>query len=318
VIAGILILLAGAGNAFAQNKSTNLKNRQTGKPAIVFLVAGQSNAGGHGLQSPELYQKLEPGHAQKMPHIPGTTAKDVGYPYQAKDYRSKIWMPKKNSFQPMDPATNLRHGYSRIGCFHGMELPVVDELEERYPENDIYVIKYGPGWTNLYTQWNPERIKNEGSQYAIWLDYYRKGMAQLAEQYDEIRVAGLYWDQGETDAETGHHKAYQKNLTDFVAAVRRDTKLPELKFFIRKHIFPWKNIDAVNTAIENVAKEDPLCYMLDIDLGDYEKNFETWAFSPNNPHVSSKGFLELTKLLFDGPLRDAKVGSFDLYETNEQ
>jgi len=106
------------------------REKQTRNPAIVFMVAGQSNAGGCGIFSPEM---------------------------------------------------------------HGMELPVVYRLEKRFPDNDIYIIKHGPSGRNLHTDWNPSR---EGGHYARFLDSSRKGLAQLAKEYPEVRVIGLYWDQG--------------------------------------------------------------------------------------------------------------------------
>lgn len=39
----------------------------------------------------------------------------------------------------------------------------------------------------------------------------------------------------------------------------------------------------------------------------HEKNCSAWAYSSGNGNVSSKGFVELSKRLFEGPLRDATV-----------
>jgi hypothetical protein len=55
-------------------------------------------------------------------------------------------------------------------------------------------------------------------------------IAALTEAYPEVRVIGLYWDQGESDGMT---------------TVRQDTGIPELPFFIRKHVFDWDNIGAI-------------------------------------------------------------------------
>ncbi len=277
----------------------------TKRAAILFMVAGQSNAGGCGVISPEVHKKM--GFDKKRPLVPGSTAKEIGLPADAADYtHSYIWVPEKG-FEPIDPQKNCR--VAKLGTpMHGMELPVVRELEKRFPENDIFVIKYGPGGTNLHHQWNPDR--NDGL-YATWLGYYRRALAQLRRDYPEVRVVGLYWDQGESDGIDGKHNEYAANLSKLVSAVRRDTGVPQLKIFIRKHIFNWKNIDAIIAAQDKVAADDPLVYLLDIDLGNRKANYEAWAYSPGNGHVSSKGFVELTKLLFDGPLRNATVASFD-------
>ena len=185
------------------------------------------------------------------------------------------------------------------------------ELEKRFPENDIFVIKYGPGATNLHEQWNPERQNCECPCYATWLGYYRRAMPKLVGAYPEVRVVGLYWDQGESDGIDNKADEYAENLGGFIATVRRDTGLLELPFFIRKHIFTWPNIDTIIAAQEAVVADDPLCHMLDIDLGSRQKNYEAWAYSPDNGHLSSKAFVELNRKLFDGPLREAKIDSFN-------
>jgi hypothetical protein len=286
-----------------------MKPKQTGRPAIVFLVAGQSNAGGCGVISPELHESL--GHHKTRPLIPGSTAKEMGLSTDPKDYtHSYIWVPA-SGFQRVDPNRNTKPDARG----HGMELPVVRELEKRFPENDIFVIKYGPGATTLHRDWNPKEQDGDRPCYATWLSYYREGMAQLSKTYPQIRVVGLYWDQGESDGIENKADEYAANLTEFLAILRRDTGLPQLPFFIRKHVFHWDNIDAIIAAQEKVVALDQHCHMLDIDLSDREKNYDAWAYSPNNGHVSSKGFVELTKRLFDGPLHEATVESFDVYKT---
>lgn len=288
-----------------------LKEKQTGKPAIVFLVAGQSNAGGCGVISSQMHKKL--GRHKSRPLVPGSTAVEVGLPVDAADYtHSYMWVPKQG-FQRTDPKANVRP-ITMNGNWHGMELPVIRELEKRFPENDIYVVKYGPGATNLHHDWNPQRTDG---RYAVWLGYYRKAMAQLIDEYPEVRVAGLYWDQGESDGKDNMTGDYEKNLTNFIATVRRETGVPQLRFFIRKHIFNWPNIDTVIEAQEKVVESDSRCYLLDIDLGSRKANYEAWAYSPNNGHVSSKGFIELTKRLFDSPLRNATLESFDVISKSQ-
>jgi len=286
--------------------------KQTNRPAIVFLLAGQSNAGGCGVLSPEIHEAR--GCHVSHPLVPGSTAKEVGLPTNADDYtHSYIWVPDQG-FQAIDPNRNAKAEKTEIPG-HGMELPVLHELEERFPENDLFVIKYGPGGTNLHEEWNPETQNCERPCYETWLEFYRQAMSQLTVDYPEVRVTGLYWDQGESDGIDEKQGEYAENLASFIATVRRDTNLPGLPFFIRKHIFNWGNIDIIIAAQEEVVAADPLCHMLCIDLGDRKKNYDAWAYSPNNGHVSSKGFVELTKRLFDGPLRGATAESFDVYAT---
>ncbi len=66
-----------------------------------------------------------------------------------------------------------------------------------------------------------------------------------------------------------------------------------------------------------VAAQDPNVYVLDIDLGaglDNEPNFDAWSCTYRNIHLGSKAFKELTRLIFDESIPDAKVEDFLLYK----
>lgn len=308
-ISALLITLPiGMIAAWAQSTAPPHGGRQLNRPALVFLVAGQSNANGCGVLSPEIH--AEDGLAQKRPLVPGTTAIEIDLPITADGYtHSYIWVPSAKEFQAVDPASNL-HPPALNKRGHGMELPVVRELEKRFPLNDIFVIKYARGGSNLVHHWNPENTSKERGLYAIWLESYCEGMAQLGKAYPEVRVIGLYWDQGESDGDKAADK-YEANLTHFIDVVRRDTGIPHLPFFIRKHIFRWPNIDTIIAAQLTIAAKDPQCHIIDIDLGTFDNNYEAWSYSPKNPHISSKGFVRLTERLLEGPLHGATIQSFD-------
>lgn len=280
------------------------KDKQTKNPAIVFMVAGQSNAGGCGVSSPEMHKEL--GRDKGRPLVPGTTASEVGLPTDAAAYtHSYIWMPK-TGFERLDPMVNTRPD-KRGMKMHGMELPVVHRLEKRFPDNDIYVIKHGPSGRNLHTDWNPTR---EDGHYSRFLDSTRKGLAQLTKEYPEVRVIGLYWDQGESD--TSHADAYADNLTNFIAKFRQDSGLPELKVFIRKHIYRGGAMDKIIAAQEAVVAKDKNSFLLDIELETLEKNHATWSYTPNNIHINSKAFVELARILMEDVLKNPELASFDL------
>ncbi len=282
-----------------------MKEKQTQNPAIVFMVAGQSNAGGCGVYSPE-FQK-ESGQ-DKSPWPPGSTASENGLPTDPAHYtHSYIWM-KKTGFERLDPMVNTRP--DKLGIkYHGMELPVVHRLQKMFPDNDIYVIKHGPSGRTLFNDWNPD-ITN--SIYGRYLGFYRAGMAQLSAEYPAVRVVGFYWDQGESDG--SHADQYGENLTRFIAKLREDTKLPELKVFVRKHLFSGGAMDKIIAGQKEVVAKDKLCYLLDIDRGSSEANYEAWAYRPNNCHISSKAFVELTEILFRDVLKNPTIESFDLYQ----
>jgi hypothetical protein len=189
-----------------------------------------------------------------------------------------------------------------------MELPVAHRLEKRFPDNDIYIIKHGPSGRNLHTDWNPAR---EGGHYSGFLASTEKGLAQLSKEYPEVRVIGLYWDQGESDG--SHADAYAENLANFIAKFRQDSGLPDLKVFIRKHIYRGGAMDTIIAAQEAVAAKDKNSFLLDIEKETLEKNYATWSYSPNNIHINSKAFVELARILMEEVLKNPELASFGLY-----
>lgn len=296
-----LVMQAGMGTVFGA-----MKEKQTKTPAIVFMVAGQSNAGGCGVYSPELNKEIW--GDKGSPLTPGSTASENGLPTDPAHYtHSYIWI-KNKGFERLDPMVNTRPDKREIKM-HGMELPVVHRLQKLFPDNDIYVIKHGPSGRTLFNDWNPAQTN---ALYARFLDFYRKGMAQLSAEYPSVRVVGLYWDQGESDGPKADQ--YGENLANFIAKLREDCKLPGLKVFVRKHLFPGGAMDKIIAGQKAVAAKDKLCYLLDIDRGTKEANFAAWAYTPGNIHLSSKAFIELTEVLFRDVLKDPTIESFDLYQ----
>jgi hypothetical protein len=261
--------------------------------ALVFLIVGQSNAGGVAAFSPET--NVKSGMAEKHPTIPGSTASEVGIPTTKEAYpRSYIWRPGKSGpFERLTPGQNLRGGY-RDPNRHGIELPIAGRLERDFPSADKFFIKHGPGGHNLHTQW----AARSGQDYLTFVSDYRNAILDLQKRYKKVRVIGLYWDQGESDRPKAQD--YEKNLKALFAALRKDTGISNLPIFVRKHLF--QHGDASFTPILNaqveVTKEDPNAHLLDLDLGSNEKNFNAWAWTDNNGHLSSKAYLELTNRIF--------------------
>ncbi len=257
-----------------------------GERALVFLIAGQSNAGGVAAFSPET--NVESGMADKHPTLPGSTAKEVGIPTTSEAYpRSFIW--GKGGFECLAPGKNLKGGYHDPNR-HGIELPMAMLLEEKYPGADKFFIKHGPGGHNLHTQWKA----GSGPDYKKFKGQLDGAMADLEKRYDQIRVIGLYWDQGESDRPKAND--YGKNLRPLFAAFRKDTGISDLPIFVRKHLFQHGDDSFVPIlkAQVDVTGEDPHAHLLDLDLGSNEKNFKAWAWTGKNGHLSSKAYLELS------------------------
>ena len=281
-------LLGAVATTQAQDEATTRSQK-----ALVFLIAGQSNAGGVAAFSPE--SNVKSGLAQKHPTILGSTAEEVGIPTTKDAYpRSYIWKPGQSGpFERLTPGENLRGGYSDPWR-HGIELPVAMLLEKQCPTLDKFIIKHGPGGHNLHTQWAAGR----GPDYAAFMRDYRAAMRDLQKRYEEVRVIGLYWDQGESDRPKAND--YGKNLRALFAAFREDTGISDLQIFVRKHLFQHgdESFTPILHAQVEVTNEDPNAHLLDLDLGSNEKNFKAWAWTDKNGHLSSKAYLELSRRIF--------------------
>jgi len=284
-----LFARAPDGKTAAAGNATGPSGAASSRDALVFLIAGQSNAGGVAAFSPETNAKA--GMQKKHPTIPGSTAKEVGIPTAMEAYpRCHIWKPSSGPFERLTPGKNLQTCY-RDPWRHGMELPMAMLLEKQYPDADKFFVKHGPGGHNLHTQWKAEK----GPDYKTFIAQCSGAMAHLKTRYKKVRMLGLYWDQGESDQPQALQ--YEENLRNLFLALRTDTGLPDLRIYVRKHLFQHGRPDfkPIIDAQVKVTKNDPNAHLLDLDLGSNEKNFKAWAWTDNNGHLSSKAYLELSK-----------------------
>jgi hypothetical protein len=293
----------------------------TKRPAIVFLIAGQSNAGGTATLT--IAHRQAAGYQQVWPADPEIAAENCGIPITDEAYANCFAAVNNPGFQLIAPASQLKahqaafvsQGARKAEYRHGIELPAAYRLRRQFPNNDIYVIKVYGGGKNLHTNWNPDV---RGQFFDLFMRTVPPALSGLATKYPAVRVAGLYWDQGESD--TGPKAVrYEAVFRKLIVRIRAGAKLPGLKFFARKHIF-YHHVPGgpiVNKALATVAAEDPNVYLLDIDLGagvDNEPNFDAWSCTFRNIHLGSKAFKELTRLIFDEIVPNAEAGDFMLYK----
>ena len=289
-ILAVLLATVHCMNAHAGEKTTNHNVRS--ESAIVFLVAGQSNAGGVAVFS--LETNIKAGMQDKAPVNPGTTAKEVGIPTTKDAYpHSYIWKPKAGPFERLTPEKNLQACYLDPWR-HGIELPMAMLLEKKYPDCKIYFIKHGPAGHNLHTQWKA----GKGPDYGNFLAQYRGAMSDIRKCHDKVQVVGLYWDQGEADHYQKQVKSYGKNLREFFEALRKDTGIPELQIYVRELGLFERDADykTIADAQIKLCRKDANAHLLKLDLGGSgEENKKAWGWSTNNWHLSSKAYLELSK-----------------------
>ncbi len=147
---------------------------------------------------------------------------------------------------------------------YGPEFEVARTVAAARPKDKIYIVKYAPGGTSLADQWDLNNSWKGYGAYAAMKQWVDCAIAAKP----GVKVAGFFWLQGESDAIKGTFaQAYEANLTDLVAKVRKDFDAPKLPFVIAK-IHPghsernygvvWggtkKGIDTVRAAQKKVAE----------------------------------------------------------------
>jgi Carbohydrate esterase, sialic acid-specific acetylesterase len=173
----------------------------------------------------------------------------------------------------------------------GLELTLGQELARAMPEREIILVKYAVGGTSLLAwapEWNSTRADITRNADAGPL--YR----QLRDIIAELRlrsgteVGAVFWMQGERDAWLPEvAREYFDNLTELVAAFRRDLNAPELPFLFGlvnppSAIYPAREI--VREAQARAAREIPGVYLVATD------DLMKWD---DDLHYDTSGILEL-------------------------
>ncbi|HYW80051.1 MAG TPA: sialate O-acetylesterase [Thermoguttaceae bacterium] len=175
----------------------------------VFIFAGQSNMVGS--DSDEALVDNHPpfeGAARPQP--------DVRFSYNlGPDKRSEGWV----AMQPVD------HVF-------GPEMTFARKLKQHvdYP---IAVIKDAWGGTTLCDDWNPDGPESGRKLYSRLIEQVAARLKDLDAQGIEYRIEAMMWHQGENDMFNAEGiENYEPNLRDFIAHIRKDLGVPQLKFFV--------------------------------------------------------------------------------------
>ena len=223
----------------------------------VYLVAGQSNAGGHGYVSREfawfspqgdegLVELGQTGYLEEMPdarfiHWRGGTPTAL---------RPVLWDARTDGWIP------LKAGYSLFGYRadalgaeipnhpFGIEVSFGERILRERPGRKIAIIKYTKGATGFGTATAPGawdmvtgreyRVESHsvpGHCYAGLLQLTREALQDLAAEGHSHELRGLLWHQGEADSGLAT-PVYMERLKDFIRALREDLGTPDLPVLI--------------------------------------------------------------------------------------
>lgn len=225
-----------------------------GKKATVILLAGQSNAAGCSRDdylkanvSPEKYAEYEKGY-------------------------DNVYI---NYFAS---STNESHSFVKCaarqgewGGYFGPELGLAEKLNELYPDQTFFIIKYAWGGTNLYEQWlSPSSEGETGPLYQSFVEYVKTSLAYLQLKNYDIEIEAMCWMQGESDSlEEAVAIEYEENLSNFVSDLRQEFSPyspQDGMAFVDAYIadsFFWKHYIQLNQSKQAVADASPMNTVID-------------------------------------------------------
>ena len=225
-----------------------------GKEAKVIILAGQSNAAGC---SRDDYLQRNVTEEQYAKYKEGFDNVYINY---------------------FASATNESHGFTKCsarqgewGGYFGPELGLAEKLNEMYPDETFFIIKYAWGGTNLYEQWRSPSAGGEvGSLYNSLVDFVNVSISYLELKNYDVKIEAVCWMQGESDSlEEQIAIDYEENLSAFVKDVRgafssyaSDDGIAFVDAYIAATFF-WKYYTVLNNSKQNVADSSPINTVID-------------------------------------------------------
>jgi hypothetical protein len=224
----LVFFMAGVGHQiFADDKNDNWK------PAVIFLLGGQSNMDGRGATAeiPKEFLKYPP--------------------------TVRIWSGKEEWVE------------LKPGEMFGPEIGFAFEMAKKWPKVQIGLVKLGSSGTDM-TYWagkdDDPKEKNaspNGSLYVTWIQMFKKAQKSAP----DAQLKGVLWMQGESDAQNQKlSEKYESNLKKLIEGVREESKNKNLPFLIGKiQAKEFAFLKTVWKAEEDTAKKIPNVILVNTD-----------------------------------------------------
>jgi hypothetical protein len=200
-------------------------------------------------------------------------------------------LPKEFQISPKNVRVWSNTGWLELkpeGTF-GPEVAFAAEISKKWPKQQIGIVKYSSGGTNM-AQWGAPKftkdINGGSTYYYIWMSMYEAAQKSAP----NAQVVGAFWMQGESDSQKKElANEYKNNLKKLIEAIRRDVGIKNLPFINGKiQSLNYAFVSTVWKAQEDIAKEIPFSALVNTDAMDNDKL-----------HFSSKGLIDLGKAFAD-------------------
>ena len=261
-VAVVLLLLITLGtlavvdhyNSIADTGLKNTLSYGFGKEAKIIILAGQSNAEGISQAeylkkntTPEQYAKYEAGF-------------------------DNVYINNFSTFQnEASGFVKCKLGQGVTNEFFGPELGLAEKLNELYPDETFFIIKYAWGGTDLHNLWRSPSSGGEiGQLYSGFIQYVKNSIEFLEIKNYDVEIEAVCWMQGESDSiEEVHAIEYESNLTNFISDVRSELGnyaswdgIAFVDAYISDSVF-WVHHKTINQAKQAVAATSPMNTVID-------------------------------------------------------
>ena len=252
-----------------------------GKDAVVILLGGQSNASGCSLDEYLRRNVTEEKYAEYQ----------NGYDHVYINYLAGLNM--SNGFVKCSTAQGEAGGH------FGPELGMAEKLHEMYPDETVFIIKYAWGGSDLYAQWlSPSSKGKTGDLYKQFVAYVETSLQYLVSKNYNIRIEGMCWMQGESDAfQVKTASEYGIHLDNFIQDIRKtfsqyaaDDGITFVDAYIAENPAFWVYYEMVNNGKREVAERSSLNVVVDTDM---LVCTEEPADDPDIPHYDSLSEIKL-------------------------
>jgi hypothetical protein len=239
----LLTLLASLFLAPAAPAAGTTKADSDTKTLRVFIFAGQSNMVGSDSKVADIH-RFPPFAGLDKPQEKVRFSYHIG---REEKLTSAGWV----ALQPVDGVVGPELSFARR-VSQGTKAPIA-------------IIKCAAGGTTLGADWNPD-APSGFKLYPLALQLIQSSLAELDRKGVPYRIEGFMWHQGENDMfDDKFRPDYGKNLSNFLAAWRRDLQTPDLKFYLgelcTKTIWGMDNrgnMDAIRSGQQAVTATDAL------------------------------------------------------------
>jgi hypothetical protein len=252
-----------------------------GKDAVVILLGGQSNASGCSLDEYLRRNVTEEKYAEYQ----------NGYDHVYINYLAGLNV--SNGFVKCATAQGEAGGY------FGPELGMAEKLHEMHPDETVFIIKYAWGGSDLYSQWlSPSSKGKTGDLYKQFVAYVETSLQYLVSKNYNIRIEGMCWMHGESDAfQVKTASEYGIHLDNFIQDIRKtfsqyaaDDGIAFVDAYIAENPAFWVYYEMVNNGKREVAERSSLNVVVDTDM---LVCTEEPADNPDIPHYDSLSEIKL-------------------------